>query len=159
MKIQRTKGGGVVWHLSEPEHRGLQKVFEAYPMIPAGYHRLSKRTATPAAHDGQEVLEDALAEQKRAAKQVLERLWNRRLLPSSVAAGFVLALKPAEVECLLQIVNELRVGNWIKLGSPGLSLEWKPPLSIDTAKHLHALEVCGEVEMQLLAALGSGDGK
>lgn len=159
MKIQRTKGGGVVWHLSEPEHRGLEKVFEGYPMITAGYHRLSKRTATPAAHDGQEVLEEALAEQKRAAKQVLERLWNRRLRPSSVAAGFVLALKPVEVESLLQIVNELRVGNWLKLGSPGLNSDWRPPLSVDTAKHLHAVEICGEVEMQLLAALGSGAGK
>ena len=159
MKIQRTKGGGVVWQLSELERRGLEKIFEGYPMIPAGYHRLSKRTATPATHDGQEVLEEALAEQKGEGKKMLERLWNRRLRPSSVVAGFVLALKPAEVESLLQIVNELRVGNWIKLGSPGLNSDWRPPLSVDTAKHLHALQVCGEVEMLLLAALAGGDGK
>lgn len=155
MNIERTAEGGLTWRISEADKRTLERTFEGYPAIPASYHRVSKRQEAPAAGDGQVLLEEALAEQKRESRQALDRLWKQRLRAVTLGdgGGYVWTLNPTEVECVLQILNDIRVGNWIQLGSPGLGAEWKPKLSLDTARQLRTMEVCGGVQMLVLKAL------
>ena len=159
MKIARAKGGGCVCRMSEREKAVVQKILEFYPLIPASYHRLSKKKEAPETNDGQALLEEALAAQKRESKRLLEGLWTKRLRAQLSPAGFVLTLNATEAECFLQIVNEVRVGSWIKAGSPGLAPGWQPPTAVDTLKYLHAMEICGTLQMQLLAALAGQGGE
>ena len=64
--------------------------------------------------------------------------------------GARLSLSPAEVEWLLQVLNDIRVGSWVILGSP----EEKPAeLNATTAPHFLAMEMAGYFQMQLLEAL------
>lgn len=100
----------------------LQNILETYPLIPTSYHRLSKKTEAPETNDGQALLVEALAAQKQESKRVFQGLWTRRLREQMSPHGYVLTLNATEAECLLQIVNEIRVGSWIKVGSPGLTL-------------------------------------
>ena len=158
MKIARVKGGGCVCRMSEREKVLLQNILETYPLIPTSYHRLSKKTEAPETNDGQALLVEALAAQKQESKRVFQGLWTRRLREQMSPHGYVLTLNATEAECLLQIVNEIRVGSWIKVGSPGLTPGWHPPVAVETVKYLHAMEICGTLQMQLLAALaGPGD--
>ena len=153
MKIARAKGGGCVCRMSEREKAVVQKILEFYPLIPSSYHRLTKKKEAPETNDGQALLEEALAAQKRENKRLLEGLWTKRLRAQLSPVGFVLTLNATEAQTFLQIINEVRVGSWIKAGSPGLAAGWQPPTAVDTLKYLHAMEICGTLEMQLLAAL------
>ena len=159
MKIARAKGGGCVWRMSEREKVLVQKILEFYPLIPTSYHRIRKPTNAPETNDGQALLEEALGAQKRESKRLLAGLWGKRLRAQLSPAGFVLTLNATEAECFLQIVNEIRVGSWIKVGSPGLAPGWQPPASVDTVKYLQAMEICGMLQMQLLDALAGAGGE
>jgi hypothetical protein len=64
--------------------------------------------------------------------------------------GARLSLSPAEAEWFMQVLNDIRVGSWILLGSPdGKPLELTP----EKAPHFVAMERAGYFQMQLLAAL------
>jgi predicted house-cleaning NTP pyrophosphatase (Maf/HAM1 superfamily) len=60
-------------------------------------------------------------------------------------------LSPAEIEWLLQVLNDVRVGGWLALGEPE---ELEPPEINETnAPYLLAMEAAGYFQAQLLAAL------
>jgi hypothetical protein len=51
----------------------------------------------------------------------------------------------------MQVLNDVRVGSWVILGSP----DKKPAeLNATTAPHFLAMEMAGYFQMQLLEALG-----
>jgi len=58
----------------------------------------------------------------------------------------------AEIEWLLQILNDVRVGSWLSLGSPDEELELSL-LNAKTAPHFWTMQLAGEFEMRLLKAL------
>lgn len=128
------------------------------PAHPDQLSSVEQEDRSPETNDGQALLVEALAAQKQESKRVFQGLWTRRLREQMSPHGYVLTLNATEAECLLQIVNEIRVGSWIKVGSPGLTPGWQPPVAVETVKYLHAMEICGTLQMQLLAALaGPGD--
>ena len=68
---------------------------------------------------------------------------------------FRLLLQPTEVEWLLQVLNDVRVGSWLALGEPD---EDKPPdLTPENFRYAVAMEVCGAFQSALLAALGNAE--
>ena len=66
--------------------------------------------------------------------------------------GFDLTLTSAEIEWLLQVLNDVRVGCWLTLGEPEPGEE--PEVSEENARYLIAMELCGLFESELLSALG-----
>ncbi len=68
--------------------------------------------------------------------------------------GFTISLNREEIEWLLQVLNEVRVGLWIALGSPS-----DPPQSLsltpDKGKLAWMMDIAGYFEMGLLRALNS----
>jgi hypothetical protein len=72
----------------------------------------------------------------------------QRFKPAETGAR--LSLSPAEVEWVLQVLNDVRVGSWIILGSPD---EKRTELNERTAPHFAAMETAGYFEAQLLEAL------
>jgi hypothetical protein len=64
--------------------------------------------------------------------------------------GFRLSLSRAEAEWVLQVLNDIRVGSWIILGSPEGEIEG---LDAKTASDFWAMEMAGYFETELLQAL------
>ena len=60
------------------------------------------------------------------------------------------ALSGSELEWLLQVLNDIRVGSWIILGSPE---QWFEAATPQTAPHLWAMELAGAFEMAFLPAV------
>jgi hypothetical protein len=139
--------------MSRREKEVLGRVLDLYPLIPSDYHRVSKRADTPQTKDAQALLEEALASQKADFRRLVTSLWNSRLTPESIASNFILKLNTAETESFLQVINEIRVGSWIKLGSPGLTPGKSPNISVDTLQYLRAMDVCASLQMQIIEAL------
>ena len=150
MKLVRATKTRLLFHLGQRETRLLLQILKLYPRVPSAHHVLSKSGRVPDREANQRLLDEALAEQRAENKQqVLALLADPRRFARTEAGGR-LSLPPAEVEWLLQVLNDIRVGSWIILGSPEEKL---PELNDNTAPNFLAMEMAGYFQAQLLEAL------
>ena len=85
-------------------------------------------------------------------KQMQALLADKRHL-ARTDTGTQLSLSPAEAEAVLQVLNDVRVGSWVLLGSPeNLDADFTEK----TAPHLVAMQMAGYFEAQFLEALSGG---
>jgi hypothetical protein len=152
MKALGTENGKQLFHLSKRELALLLALLKRYPLVPPAYQRLSK--SAQAKHESdQRLLEEALAERRQENKRQIENLLKNRAVLSETQGGWRLALSPSEMEWVLQVLNDIRVGSWILLGAPPDNL-WNFDLNEANAPQAWAMEVAGRFELHLLAALG-----
>lgn len=123
-----------------------------YPLVPVAHHRLAGPDSPAHSDENQRLLEESLAEQRQENRRQVRALLNQPQRFRATPDGFQLALAPADVEWLLQVLNDVRVGSWLALGEPESGEE--PKLTEQNAGSLLALEVCGRFQSLLLAALG-----
>lgn len=152
MKLIRSDKNGCVFQLGRREQQLLLATLELYPLVPASHHRLSRRSKGAKADENQRLLEEALAEQRRENRRQVQTMLGEPQRFRESKSGFELLLTPAQVEWLLQVLNDVRVGSWLALGEPEQGEE--PAITEQNAKYLLALDVCGLFESVLLAALG-----
>jgi hypothetical protein len=152
MKLLRATKTRLVFQLGRREEHLLRQVLKLYPRVPSAHHALSKSDQLPNREANQRLLDEALAEQRAECKQqVVALLADPRRLTQTEAGGR-LSLSPAEVEWVLQVLNDIRVGSWIILGAPEERL---PELNETNAPHVWAMEMAGHFQAQLLEALHS----
>ena len=152
MKLIRSTNGKLLFHLSKREKHLLVEVLKLYPRIPSGHQPLSKSLGIPNRDANQRLLNEALAEQRAECKQHLRAFLADPQRFKEDQSGFHLSLSGSEPEWLLQVLNDIRVGSWISLGSPEPPLEIKL-LSAKTAPNFWAMEMAGHFQMQFIAAL------
>jgi hypothetical protein len=99
-----------------------------------------------------QLLEEALSEQRLENKKRVQTFLERHHGSRDSEQGLQFSVSSAELEWLLQILNDVRIGSWILLGSPDKKLELKL-LDERTAPHFWAMEMAGHFEMLLLSAL------
>ena len=152
MKFLRTGRNGHVFHLGQREKLLLLQTLKLYPLVPATHHRLSQQVSGPEAAENQQLLETALAEKRQENRRQLLAMMKEPERFRELKSGFQITLTPAQVEWLLQVLNDVRVGSWLLLGEPEHGEE--PAITAQNARYLLALELCGMFQSVLLAALG-----
>ncbi len=150
MKLIRSTPDKLLFHLARREKQMLLQVLKLYPCIPPAHHRLTKAGRLPDQEANQRLLDEALAEHRAENKKQLHALLAQPHRFEDTQTGCRLALRPSELEWLLQVLNDIRVGSWVVLGSPE---EKHEKLNARTAPHLWAMEMSGWFQMQLLEAL------
>jgi hypothetical protein len=155
VKLLRSGKDGCVFQLSPREKHLLLVTLQLYPLVPAAHHRLSKDCQGPNAEDNQRLLEAALAEQREENRKQVLAMLNEPQRFRETNGGFELTLAPAQMEWLLQVLNDVRVGSWLALGEPEPGKE--PEVTEHNAKYLLAMELGGFFESGLLAALGASE--
>ncbi len=153
MRLIRTSGDKLLFHLGQREKQALGVVLKLYPRIPSAHQPLSKTATLPDQDAAQRLLDEALAEQRAENKNKVRAFLANPKRFSVDEKGWRLTLSPVDVEWLLQILNDIRVGSWIILGAPE---EKEEELNETTAPHIWAMEVSGYFQMGLLEALGKG---
>ena len=148
MNIVRT-GDKFIFQIGTREKNLLLGLLKLYPCIPAS-HRLKQLDRLP--DSSQKLLDEALAEQRAETKKQLEGFLAEPARFEQTEHGWRFSLSRTELEWLLQILNDIRIGSWIKLGSPdekrGMRL-----LDKQTAPDFWAMELAGALQMQMLEAL------
>jgi hypothetical protein len=139
--------GQFSFQLNDKEKRSLLKVLELYPLVPSSYQKLSRSPARP---EDQQLLDEALATQRRQNQRELLALIQAKNRFQANAAGFRLTLKQSHLDWLLQVLNDIRVGSWLQLGSPGDLAETFGRLNEKTAPFLWSMEVAGHFQMSLI---------
>ena len=153
MKLVRSTEKRLVFDLDPREEQMLLRLLTLYPCVPAAHHVLSKAGRLPRAAANQQLLDEALAEQREQNKKQLQTLLTDPRRLEHKEAGARLSLSPAEAEWFMQVLNDIRVGSWILLGSPESKIT---ELSPAKAPHYLAMERAGYFQMQLLEALEGG---
>jgi hypothetical protein len=152
VKLIRVTKGNFLFHLGKREKLLLTQVLRLYPRIPPATFRLSKSGKLPDAQANQRLLEESLAEQREQNRKTLHAFLTDPRRFTDTESGSRLSLSPSELEWLLQILNDVRVGSWIILGSPDQNVEFKL-LNEKTAADFWAMEMSLQFQLRLLDAL------
>jgi len=145
VKLVGTANDRFQFQLASREKDLLLEILCLYPRIPPGHQPLSKAAGLD--DSSQRLLDEALAETRSQNKKELEALLADPKRLRQQPTGWRLALSSSEVEWLLQVLNDIRVGSWIQLGSPEAPLT---ALNAKTAPHLSAMEIAGSFQMRFL---------
>ena len=156
MKRLKSTAAAVEFQLEAWEGVMLATVLGQYPCVPAAHQPLSQGDQVPEAQASQQLLDEALAEHRQENRQQLEALLadTRRFRQSGT--GWRLTLTRGDVEWVLQVLNDVRVGAWVKLGSPD-NLDTIPDEGESPEAGL--METAGYFQAGLLAALRAPPGK
>jgi hypothetical protein len=150
VKFIRSDQEQFTFSLGKREKQILFHILQLYPLVPVSHHRLSKGEKSAVPHEDQQALEEALTEHRRENRERILALLDERFHQAS--NHFQFSLTAPEIQWLLQVLNDLRVGAWIALGEPD---EFKVPRINETNGHyLLALDAAGRFQSELLAALG-----
>ncbi len=130
----------------------LFETLALYPLVPPASHRLTHEDDPSSAGENQRLLEESLAEQRQENRRQVLALLNEPKRFRATKSGFELQLVPPQIEWLLQVLNDVRVGSWLALGEPEAGEE--TAFTPQNAKFLFALQASGLFQSALLAALG-----
>ena len=137
---------GLLCKLNNGESQALMTVFSHYPARKIGKPRLSKQKGFK---EDNELLKTAL-EQSQKANESIIHLIQKQLADNLDHPRFKLSFE--QVEILLQILNDLRVGFWEKLGSPSLDNLREAELGPREAAIFGIIEVAGYIQAAILHA-------
>jgi len=149
VRITRTDHG-LDLEFQTGEVRGFQEIIKFHAQMPALKRPLTKSGKVADGEAGQRLLDDALAQHRAANRKRATGWLDDPVRLQRTETGARLALSFGEVESLLQILNDLRVGCWVALGSPD---EFVPPADEGRALHFALMMMSGALEVQLLEAL------
>jgi hypothetical protein len=139
------------------ERELLAAILQRYPVLIASH--FSERSMAGGHSESvknHELLQEALAEQQRENKRQLEEMLCQPGRFVEDELGFKFHLSGEEVEWLLQVLNDVRVGTWVQLGEPE-SESYLLNTQI-TEQNLHlawTMEMAGLFQHELLKALKS----
>lgn len=148
MKLIGRPEGQYEFQMPSREKDLLWQLLQLYPRIPSNYQRLSKTGAPD--ESSQRLLDEALEETRAQNRKALQTLLNDPGHLKPHESGWRLTLPAVDLEWLLQVLNDIRVGSWIHLGSPQAALK---VLNAETAPDVWAMEMAGSFQMRLLEIL------
>jgi hypothetical protein len=153
MKLLRAGKIKLQFELSREEMALLRLVLGLYPLVPATHHRLSKSGRIPKPEENQQLLEESLTAQRKHHRQQIEALLQDPKRFTETASGSRVSFNRSEIEWLLQVLNDVRVGCWLGLGSPAGPMETKSEMEPQTLRQLLVMDASGFFEMNLLHAV------
>jgi hypothetical protein len=149
VKVVRSSKENLVVELNRREQLLLLKLLEAYPLVPSSYQQLSRRGELKDQQANQRLLDEAMAENRKENREHLQAFLKDPDTFEQGQNGCCMHLSQGDLDWLLQILNDIRVGSWIALGSP----EEKPlKMNPETAPQYWVMEIAGFLEAALLNA-------
>ena len=149
MRRLRSTEDSHVFSLSTVERDVFQEILKLYPLVPTSHQPLSKSMKGGEAIEAQQMLDDALAEQRAKHKIQIQKWLQQQDRFRAAKSGCTFTLRHDETEWLLQILNDVRIGSWLLLGSPEEHIE-PDDLNPELHRVWAAMEVSGMFQMELL---------
>ena len=147
----------LVFQINPPEKAALLAILQLFPVLASAHHRLTKNTNTARAAE-QRLLEEAMAQLQSAHTRKLAQFIRAEKQVFRTDHGELrLALTAAQLEWLLQVLNDIRVGSWAQLGCPELEGARRLKLARENPAAFTAMETSGYFQMVLLQACQGTD--
>jgi len=142
--------GKYAFRMSESEKSLLFTLFELYPRVASAASLSAREGRSRQSKETEALLEEALAEQRAETKKQLKGFLADGKRFEQTEKGWKFSLTDVEAEWLLQVLNDIRVGSWVALGSPEERLD---EMNESNMRDFWAMEISGRFEMILLEAL------
>lgn len=155
MKLLQRTETGYTFLIGKRERELLFALLGRYPVLGSTHFRTRGGKVEKEPDANQTLLEEALAEQQRENRRHLEEILNQPGRFHEDELGYKFSLSPSEVEWLLQVLNDIRVGSWVQLGEPDISVRHLPELNEQNVQLAWALEMAGLFEHSLIEAASS----
>ncbi len=155
MKFLKKDGKQFVFEIGKREKRLLLEVLKLYPLVPAAHHRVSKAAEGKQLAENQKLLEESLAERRRENQGQLRAMLDEKERFREVDEGYQVTLGSSQLEWLLQVINDIRVGRWLILGQPDEKNSKPIAVNSENGRYYAAMEFCGYCQMALLDAFES----
>jgi hypothetical protein len=143
----------LIFRISAREEALLLSMLRLYPALDNSRHRISQDPKSAASSE-QRLLEESMGQLRVAHKRKVDALFQspHRFFKDALGERH-LVMTAAQLEWLLQVLNDIRVGSWVRLGCP--DLEKPPPMHLTRAstRSLQAMHICGEFQLALLEAV------
>jgi hypothetical protein len=153
MKFLRARREQLVFEIGRREKSLLFEILRLYPLVSPAQYRLSKTAPAGQFNDHQLLLEEALIAQRVENRKNVQALLAKPGRFQAAPNGFLLKITRSETEWLLQVLNDVRVGSWVALGSPDTEAGEQIELNKETAPHIRSMEIAGVFETFFLDAL------
>jgi soluble cytochrome b562 len=153
VKLLKVEGDRFVFQLSGRSEVMLRELLALYPLVPTAHYRATRQADAAELTETEQLMREALAEVQQEGREKLQALLRDPAHWRETPHGFCLVVSAAEIDWLLQVLNDVRVGSWIKLGEPGYRELGKLDLNAQTARHFWAMELSGHFQALLLDAL------
>lgn len=157
MKLLSASARRLLFRLNDAERDWLVEVLHRYPVVPKSHATLT-RDGGADMREHEQLLRDALAEQRSTLRKRIQT-WlaaSGRWLPAE--RGHRLVVPRDDVEWLLQVLNDVRVGYWLRLGAPEELPRDPGRLPPNQQMNVALMELCGAFQMTLLEALDRATG-
>lgn len=147
-----TAGRSFVFSMTEREKDLLLAVLKHYPALRSNYHRISQDPKSAHSPE-QEWLEEVMEQQRQEHKKRLGQfLGNDQRHFKLVNGELRFTLTGEQMEWLLRVLNEVRVGSWVRLGRPEPEKIRKTQLTGAQFRYFTAMELSGYFQANLLEA-------
>ncbi len=141
---------GFVFGFVRKEKLLFEQVLRRFPLIPAAHHRVTRSQNSPQS-DAQPLLDEALAQQRKTNQKRVQEFLSDTIRFQENKRELHCVIRRDEIEWLLQVLNDVRVGAWLALGEPEESV--LPQLDQENARDIFAMEMSGYFQSSLLMAL------
>ncbi|MGO8698871.1 MAG: hypothetical protein ACLQVY_14245 [Limisphaerales bacterium] len=147
----------LVFEITPGEKAVLLTTLRLFPVLESAHHQLTKNRNAARASE-QRLLEESMAQQQTAHRRKLSQFFRAEKQFFRTEQGELrLALSPPQLEWLLQVLNDIRVGSWVQLGCPEMESA-RLRLARENPVAFTAMETSGYFQMVLLEAFrGSPD--
>ena len=158
MKLVRVDQDQFHFELGQEEQIYLYHLLFQYPLVPAGYQAISRQREAKTLVENQQLLEETLQERRVANRKQIVELLNQQGRFQTDEEGKIVKVTftRGEIEWLLQICNDIRIGSWLALGSPELderNLLYQDPAKV---RYVINIEIAGQFEVHFIHALDGG---
>lgn len=156
MRLIKAEGDHYTFRLGLREKALFFEVLKHFPSVPLSYHRLTRSDLSPGDRSDQALLEEALGAQRTEDGQRVQLLLGHARRFAVDGTGWRVVFTREELEWLLQVLNDVRVGSWLKLGCPDPDEGTTPKLTPETSKYVVLMDLAGHFESVVLEALDAG---
>lgn len=158
MKLLRTDQDRFEFQFGRREAHVFSEVLRAYPLTPLEHHRLAREEPDGLPPETQKLLEESMAALKAQGRRRLDLFLANGHRFTPVPDGSRAVFTREEIDWLLQVLNDVRVGSWIALGQPDPDAGSPPRLEPGNARYLSLMQVAAAFQYAFLAALDGTDG-
>ena len=151
MRLVEAKDGLFVFHIAKRERVLLTHVLKMFPVSNGPIGPLSKSGDEAKLAEHELALAEALAEQRVEHQRLMDAFLGEQGRFAEVKGGFQVRLTTVQLDWLLRVLNEVRVGLWVKLGRPQ---ELAPLVESGAMDAVVAMEICAFFQSRLLEAVG-----
>ena len=145
-------GRPFVFLITKRERAVLLATLKMFPLLDAGYHKLSRDPKATSKAE-QQWLEEAMQQQQEDHKKRLGQLFSgERRFFKEEKGDSRLTLNGEQIEWMQRVLNEVRVGSWVRLGCPEMEEAARLSLSSEKARFVASMELSGYFESVLLEA-------